>query len=39
MKRTDVTRDIFPAIVVCNQAFISRTGKVDHLERHTLQKW
>ena len=38
MKRTDVSRNIFPAIVVCNQAFIPRAGEVDHLERHTLQE-
>ena len=39
VKSSDVSRDIFAAIVICNQAFIPRAGEVDHLERHTLQEW
>ena len=39
MKSGDVSRDIFSAIVVRNEAFIPRAGQVDHLQRRTLQEW
>src|SRR5262249_32353409 len=39
MKRTDVREDIFASIVICNKAFIPGAGKVNHLQRQTMQEW
>jgi hypothetical protein len=33
MKGGDVNRHIFAAIIICDQTFIPRAGKVDDLQR------
>src|SRR5437667_1946780 len=38
MESSYVSREIFSAIIICNQAFIARAGKMDHLQRRTLQE-
>src|SRR5207244_3937009 len=37
MKRCDISRDSFALIVVGHELFLARSGKMDHLDRHSLQ--